>query len=215
MKTIIKTLIPVIVLLLSTPIFAQEVTMETKRNSPKVKSFRIGGKIGFPNLVGGNVEYVTPLLGHKLAVAVDYSSISNKSIDQWIELEDEFKVTYYEGGLNYYLFSPGSGLYAGISYGALKADVTIPEIESEEQPEQYGSGHATFSHSSFNVKLGAKMGGTIYFRPEIGYSFTKLPEEFDITANFPDGSSESQTEEIPISEYNKGYIFNIGIGLAF
>ena len=40
------------------------------------KPFRIGVKVGFPNLVSGNVEFVTPLADKKLSIMIDYSSFS-------------------------------------------------------------------------------------------------------------------------------------------
>lgn len=196
--------------------FAQE-SRPVEREATKVKPFRIGVKLGFPNLLGGNVEYVTPLLNHRLSVALDYSSLSEKSIDQWITLEDEtFKVTYFEGGINYYFFKPGRGLYGGVSYGKLDAEYTIANVESELDPGlNNGTGFRNLSHSTMNVKLGAKWGGTVYFRPEIGYSFVKLPEEVELKVSFPDGSTEVQREELPVDEFNKGFIFNIGLGLSF
>lgn len=215
MKSTVHLLVLAFFILFSNVNAAQEDSADNR--SPKVKPFRIGAKIGFPNLIGGNVEYVTPLLKQRLSVGLDYSSISDKSIDQWIELENEaFKVTYFEAGLNYYFFKPGRGLYGGVSYGVFDAEFIFTGVESEEDTGQSsGTADTGISHSTMNVKLGAKWGGTIYFRPEVGYSFSRLPEEVDVNVRFPDGSTESQSQELPISEINKGLIFNLGLGLAF
>lgn len=76
-------------LFISGEVFAQE------------KPFRLGVKIGFPNIIGGHLEYVTPLLENKLAASIDYSSINT---DNYID-PDEGKLTYFEVGLNYYFFT--------------------------------------------------------------------------------------------------------------
>lgn len=40
--------------------------------SAQEKPIRIGVKIGYPNALGGNLEYVTPLLGKKLAPSIEF-----------------------------------------------------------------------------------------------------------------------------------------------
>jgi len=174
------------------------------------KPFRIGLKIGFPNVVGGNIEYVTPLLGNKLAVSIDYSSIN---VDNILD-PDEGEFSYFQAGLNYYFFKEGKGLYGSLSYSVLDADVTLNDIESDIDFDKIGTATASLSNSSMNIKLGAKLGSGFYFRPEIGYSFTSLDDYVDVVARFPDGTSENQQEEIP-SELTQGLLFNIGFGFAF
>jgi len=174
------------------------------------KPFRIGLKIGFPNIVGGNIEYVTPLLGNKLAVSIDYSSIN---VDNILD-PDEGEFSYFQAGLNYYFFKEGKGLYGSLSYSVLDAEVTLNDIESDIDFDKIGTASASLSNSSMNIKLGAKLGSGFYFRPEIGYSFTSLDDYVDVVARFPDGTSENQQEEIP-SELTQGLLFNIGFGFAF
>jgi hypothetical protein len=171
---------------------------------------RIGLKIGYPNIVGGNIEYVTPLLGNKLSASIDYSLIN---IDNFID-PDEGKLSYFQVGLNYYLFKEGKGLYGNLSYGILDADVTLYDIESDYDFDKIGTATAELSNKSMNIKIGAKLGGLFYFRPEIGYSFTSLDDYIDVVVQFPDGTSEFQQEEIP-SELTQGLLFNIGFGFAF
>ncbi len=185
-------------------IFCSEVVKAQER------PIRIGLKIGFPNIIGGNLEYVTPLLGNKLAASIDYSSIN---VDNILD-PDQGEFTYFQAGFNYYFFKEGKGLYGNVSYSVLDAEVILNDIESDVDFDKYGTASASLSNSSMNIKLGAKLGGLFYFRPEIGYSFTSLDDYVDIVAHFPDGSTESQQEEIP-SELTQGLLFNIGFGFAF
>jgi len=199
MKKSIKISTAIFMLLISTVLFAQE------------KPFRIGVKIGFPNVIGGNIEYVTPLLEKKLAASIEYSSIN---ADKFIE-PDEAKLSYLQIGFNYYFFKEGKGLYGNVSYGMLDADLTLNEIESDFDSEKIGTAFVNLSNNSFNVKLGAKLGGIFYFRPEIGYSFSSIDDMVDVRVKFPDGSSENQEGiEIP-SELTQGLLFNIGFGFSF
>lgn len=200
-----------------------------QEDEPNVRSIRIGAKIGYPNLVGGNLEYVTPLLNKKLAVNVDYSTIKSEWILNLLGEESStseggetssFTYNYIEGGINYYFFKPGRGLYGGISYGVLKLNGLLKDFFENDN---YSPGDAIvdFSHSSINVKLGAKMGGLFYFRPEIGYSFNPIPNSIDMDVVYEDGSRETRTEELydpaasPGNLLSQGFIANIGLGFAF
>jgi hypothetical protein len=194
-----KITIYLLMLLVASSIYAQE------------KPFRIGVKLGFPNVIGGNVEYVTPLLGKKLAASIEYSSIN---ADKFID-PDKAKLTYLQIGFNYYFFKEGTGLYSNISYGVLDANLTVTEIESDFDFDKVGTANADLSNNSMNIKLGAKLGKGFYFRPEIGYSFTSIDDTINVEVVFPDGSSENQEGiEIP-SIITQGLIFNIGFGVAF
>ena len=181
----------------------------------KVRPFRIGAKLGFPNIIGGNIEYVTPLFNDKLAVNLDYSMIKSDwlGFDEEAEAENnELDLTYIEGGLNYYFFKPGRGLYGGLSYGNIKAKGTIIYQEFRDIVDT--------SHGSLNVKLGAKLGGLFYFRPEIGYAFSPLPETIETTRVYNDGNSETRrisfdTDGTPYALFFSGFMANIGIGFAF
>ncbi|WP_373055862.1 hypothetical protein [Zunongwangia sp. H14] len=201
-----------------------------KEDAVKVRPFRIGLKLGFPNIAGGNLEYVTPLFNHKLSVDLDYTSldfgfVSSLLLDE--EEEDDssnLTFSYYQGGLNYYFFKPGEGLYVGANYGALKLEFTESDLQSDEDPGKTGVATMEFKRNSFSVKLGAKLGGLFYFRPEIGYSFQELPKSVDTTVRFNDGSSETQTfylddffdtEGTPQKYLFEGFIANIGFGFSF
>ncbi len=198
MKNILKITCIAITLLMSGLVVAQE------------KPFRIGVKIGYPNIIGGNIEYVTPLLKKRLAPSLEYSTINaDKALDP-----DQAKLTYFQAGLNYYFFKEGRGLYGNLSYGILDAKLKINDIESDTDPDLKGSASTAISNNSINIKIGAKWGKGFYFRPEIGYSFTNLDKEILVNVNFPDGSTETQTETLP-SILTQGIVFNIGFGMSF
>ncbi|HEY9168635.1 MAG TPA: hypothetical protein VIN72_04035 [Lutibacter sp.] len=196
MKKSIKIATTVMTLLISTLLFSQE------------NAFRIGVKIGFPNVVGGNIEYVTPLLGKKLAPSIEYSTLP-LNIDP-----DELKFTYFQVGLNYYFFKEGKGLYGNVNYGILDGELTLNEVESNFDDNKVGTAFVNVSNKSIGLKLGAKLGKVLYFRPEIGYAFTSLDEVLKVNVKFPDGSSENQNETMP-DILTKGYLVNIGFGFAF
>lgn len=185
----------------------------------KVRPVRLGLKLGFPNLVGGNLEYVTPLFNDRLSVSLDYSTIKS----DWFLADEEpdntettnLDFSYLEGGFNYYFFKAGKGLYGGVSYNQMKFE---GETSVESNGEQ-GTGFIDYSHNSVNIKLGAKLGGLFYFRPEIGYSFSSLPKTIEYRAEY---NNRSETETYDFSEelagadiLFKGLMANIGFGFAF
>lgn len=229
MKTSLKFL-PIAILLMVTGIaLAQDsisvekvqTTKETKKI--KVRPIRIGIKLGFPNLVGGNLEYVTPILKNKIAANADYSSINGSWFSSGdAESDLDLKFSYLEGGINYYIFKPGKGIYTGINYGNLKFKGSEQDVSSDTDENKTGKGFYDFSHSAINLKLGAKLGGLFYFRPEVGYSLSKFPMSINRRVVFNDGSTEMQTiefdsEDSPVdaSALTSGFIFNIGVGFAF
>lgn len=172
------------------------------------KPFRLGIKLGLPNVAGIGVEYVTPLAGQKLALFGDFSTLPLTVDDISVDF------TYFEGGLNYYFIKEGRSLYGSLSYGQFNSDFTYEGLESDDGRKSDGIGTLSYSYSSVNIKLGAKFGGGFYFRPEIGYALTPGKSELDIEVRFPDGTTERQTEEVP-SFISGGLIFNLGIGVAF
>lgn len=198
--------------------FAQEdENVPSPEHDYKVRPIRIGVKLGFPNFVGGNLEYVTPLLNDKLAVSLDYSSIKS---DWFLNEEDKEDTSldffYLEAGINYYFFKAGKGLYGGVGYNNMKFKGEIGVSKDGVD----GTGNINYSHSSVNIKLGAKIGGLFYVRPEIGYAFSSLPNNIDYKAVYEDGSTETETydliEELAAPDiFFKGLMANIGVGFAF
>lgn len=210
-------------LFISIALFSYSVQAQTdnpQQRDYKVRPVRLGVKLGFPNLVGGNLEYVTPFLNDKLAVNLDYSMIKS----DWFISEKEndtettnLDFTYLEAGFNYYFFKAGKGLYGGLSYNNMKFEGQT-SVEAEDGRE--GTGFIDYNHNSINIKLGAKLGGLFYFRPEIGYSFSSLPKTFDYEVDYGDGTTEKETydfsEELASADFLfKGLMANIGFGFAF
>lgn len=223
MKTPFSLLVLTIAIVFQANLNAQQ--LQENSETYNLRPIRIGLKIGFPNLVGGNVEYVTPLLSDKLAVSFDYSRFRSENILSAMEEETDpesldIQFSYLEGGLNYYLFKPGKGLYAGLSYSNLGIKGSMDDVESTQEDDKTGTGKVDFSHGSFNIKVGAKWGGLFYFRPEIGYAFNSLPKETTMTVEFEDGTSEKHdfgfsTEDSAASILFSGLIANIGFGFSF
>lgn len=186
----------------------------------KIRPVRLGVKLGFPNIVGGNLEYVTPLFSDRLAVSLDYSTINS---DWFISEEDtdgaettDLNFSYLEGGINYYFFRPGKGLYGGVGYNQMNFEVQT-NVESDGRE---GTGNIDYNHNSINIKLGAKLGGLFYFRPEVGYSFSSLPKTIEYEATYEDGTTETETYDLSeefasVDILFKGFMANIGFGFAF
>lgn len=218
MKSITQFLI-IMMLLSATPICtAQNAQMETEARNDKdfkLRPFRIGAKLGFPNLVGGNIEYVTPLLNKRLAVSVDYSNLKSDwflTIESDSDMDVTASTSFIEGGLNYYLFKPGRGLYAGVGYHSLSFEATTTYYDGAIE-------YINETHDSFAVKLGAKLGGLFYFRPEIGYAFSSIPTSYQVQYTSETNERETYREEldtdgVPAFLLN-GFIANIGFGFAF
>ena len=183
------------------------ILISTQLNAQE-KPFRIGVKAGFPNILTGNIEFVTPLAENKLSFMVDYFSYSTD-----IE-EITLDYSYFELGMNYYFLNEGKGPYVSVSYTNMNLDLTYDDIESDNTPGLLGSATAGIGMNTMNLKLGAKWGGLIYFRPEIGYSFTPLPNTVEIEVNFVNEPMELHVEEVP-SVLTGGFIFNIGFGFSF
>ena len=92
------------------------------------------------------------------------------------------------------------------------------DVESYE-----GTAIIDFKHDSFNLKLGAKLGGLFYFRPEIGYAFSSYPEYLEYEFTY-EGETRTESEsfdelfaanESPQKLLFDGLIFNIGFGFSF
>lgn len=159
------------------------------------KPIRLGVKLGVPNIVGFNAEYVTPLLGNKFAPNLDVSYISMKAGSA------EATFSYIEIGGNYYFIKEGKGLYGNLSYGRVgfKGDYT---------DSRYGTGEGKVGMNLVNLKLGAKLGNGFYFRPEIGYAL--LLGDPTVEVEYTNTTVEEDTPGI-----FGGVVFNIGIGVAF
>lgn len=196
-----KYIVAIIVLFNVLNGMAQKDSIEVK----SIKPLRIGVKVGVPSILTVNAEYVTPLLGNRVAIFGDYMALS-RTID-----EEEVDYTNYEVGANIYLNSKGKGLYVAISYFSFDANALFKEVEFENS---YEDAAGNFKFNTTNIKLGAKFGRTFYFRIEAGYGFGDIPEEIILTSS----SGETVTEEIPDIPgiTSSGLpVFNFGIGFSF
>lgn len=179
--------------------------VETKKS---VKPLRFGLKAGLPSILSLNVEYVTPLLNNRVAFAIDYLPFKANIGDADLKLKN------FEIGSNVYLKNTGKGLYAGVSYYSFNVTAeNIPDVDFDNGTT--GNGNAELKFNTLNLKLGAKLGRTFYFRIELGYGLGNLPETILITST--DGSSISiENVEEGVSFLGTGVpIFNFGIGYSF
>jgi len=173
------------------------------------KPVRIGLKFGIPNIAGLNGEYVTPLLGGRLAASADFSYFG-------FNLQDtKLSFYYFELGPNFYFLRPGQGLYGNVSYGRMGLNLSYEDVLSEIDPMlSGGSGEVTVGVNFFNFKIGAKLGKRVYFRPEIGYALASVADNLSVSITFPDGSTETQSQTVP-GVVGGGMVFNLGFGVAF
>ncbi len=203
-KNIIRTIaIFVLIVITTTQLSAQE------------KPFRIGAKVGFPNLLSGNIEFVTPLADKRISFMIDYSSLSFENLLELeqADIDDNLEFSYFEIGVNYYFFKEGKGLYGSLSYTNMSLDLTF-KAESKETSEVIGSATAKPRMNTLNLKIGAKWGGLIYFRPEIGFSFNPLPSTVSAEVHFPDQTMATYEREM-LAELTTGLLVNVGFGFAF
>ncbi|MCF6280571.1 MAG: hypothetical protein L3J14_09535 [Flavobacteriaceae bacterium] len=195
-------------LLICSIAFSQE--KEDKKDSD-INPFRIGVKIGIPNIVGVDVEYVTPLFDNRFALFVDYSAFK-VSPDQ-----AEVKIKHIEFGTNIYFNNKGRGLYGSVSYSNLSLDGSYTNAETVNGTVYDGIATGVVDIKTTNLKIGAKLGKKFYFRIEAGYGFGDMPKVVEVT-----GQSGSVTEtdfveipDIPGISDNGLFIGNIGFGISF
>ncbi|MFB9052456.1 hypothetical protein ACFFVB_05130 [Formosa undariae] len=172
-----------------------------------VNPFRIGVKAGIPIGIGVEFEYVTPLLGNRIAPFISYGMLPF----------DDYDFKYFEAGSNIYFGGRGKGGYVSISYGKFNGEVSNLE-NTNTDGEAFTNGVAKEELASFNLKLGWKYGKTLYFKWELGYAIGELPTEIAVTGdiNGVRESFEVSTEEVLDYVSGKGYpILNIGLGYAF
>jgi hypothetical protein len=85
-----------------------------------------------------------------------------------------------------------------------------------------GTGTVTEEINTFNLKLGIKSKGRIYFRFELGYGLGDIPNELSVVGSgtAPSGQTVSETITEPIPSLpgvndNGVIIGNFGIGFSF
>ncbi|MEM9829607.1 MAG: hypothetical protein AAF944_03165 [Bacteroidota bacterium] len=216
MKKVILTI--TIASLVCASSWAQEVT---EKSSKPENPVRIGVKFGFPNIVGLHLEYATPLLGGRIAPTVDFSiipiNVNEDSDFAYGNGDFEFRYSYLEVGANIYFFKPGRGLYANVSYGRTSLRYDFLDYYDEVEDIGGGVGKLDIAFNALNLKLGAKLGNSFYFRPEIGVAIVGVQENISYTIVYPDGTTEIETLDEDLPEFFIGLMpmFNLGFGVAF
>ena len=166
--------------------------------------FRIGLKIGYPQIAGLNLEYVTPLLSKRLAADIDFSYLPVS--------KNTTTVTYSNLALfaNYYFFKEGRGFYGGFGYSRMGFDATKNVTFASDGTTQKGT--ANIGINSLNLKVGGKYGKLFYFRWELGWSLALNSPVFEVTA-VNNGVTQTESFSSPIS--GGGPIADIGFGFSF
>jgi len=178
----------------------------------KSKTISIGVKIGAPNILSLNGEFVLPILNNHIAPFIDYGSFS-------LDIENtQADLKYLEYGLNIYFGNKGKGLYVGAGSGKLTNEFTFNDLTFEDNGVSLkGSATTSLDINALNLKLGFKSGGLIYFRIEAGYGIGTIPDRLNFTAT-SGGITETFSEEIPAIPgigSNGFAIGNIGLGVSF
>ena len=178
----------------------------------KSKTISIGVKVGAPNILSLNGEFVLPILNNHIAPFIDYGSFS-------LDIENtQADLKYLEYGLNIYFGNKGKGLYVGAGSGKLTNEFTFNDLTFEDNGVSLkGSATTSLDINALNLKLGFKSGGLIYFRIEAGYGIGTIPDRLNFTAT-SGGITETFSEEIPAIPgigSNGFAIGNIGLGVSF
>ena len=178
----------------------------------KSKTISIGVKVGAPNIISLNGEFVLPILNNHIAPFIDYGSFS-------LDIENtQADLKYLEYGLNIYFGNKGKGLYVGAGSGKLTNEFTFNDLTFEDNGVSLkGSATTSLDINALNLKLGFKSGGLIYFRIEAGYGIGTIPDRLNFTAT-SGGITETFSEEIPaiLGIGSNGFaIGNIGLGVSF
>ena len=178
----------------------------------KSKTIFIGVKVGAPNILSLNGEFVLPILNNHIAPFIDYGSFS-------LDIENtQADLKYLEYGLNIYFGNKGKGLYVGAGSGKLTNEFTFNDLTFEDNGVSLkGSATTSLDINALNLKLGFKSGGLIYFRIEAGYGIGTIPDRLNFTAT-SGGITETFSEEIPAIPgigSNGFAIGNIGLGVSF
>jgi len=164
---------------------------------------RIGIKVGYPQVVGLNLEYVTPLLNKRLAADLDLSYLPLT--------RNATTLTYTNFALfaNYYFFHEGRGFYGGLGFSRMGFDVTKDVTFSDGTTQK---GKANLGINSLNLKIGGKYGKLFYFRWELGWSLGLSSPAFEVVAT-NNGVTKNERFTSPIK--GSGPIADIGFGFSF
>ena len=207
-------------LVLSTALQAQNdesLSIENDTLELNVKRVAVGVKLGMPNIIGGSLEFILPVMDNHFA---PYADLSGFDIDP--DTETSVGLSYSEFGLNYYFNTKGKGLYFSAGLGNLTTDITFSNQNvSNGEGISVNDGVGTIQQkiSTTNLKLGVKAGKRVYFRFELGYGLGNIPSDVKITAtSVSQGFKEEISEPFPdVPGISSGgvVIGNVGFGVAF
>ena len=217
-----KGVLTLVLFVISSSLWSQEQgTPIAKESTPidstdtTVRHFRIGAKIGFPNVVGGSIEVVLPILENRIAPYVDISGFTLNTEDDVTSV-----LSYREIGANFYFGKHAQGMYLSAGTANLSTKFTFNDLSLDNGVR--GTGTVTEAINTLNLKLGVKSKGRIYFRFELGYGIGDIPKELTVvgkgTATLGQSVSETLTEPVPslpgVND-NGVIIGNFGIGISF
>lgn len=182
-----------------------------------VKRFRIGAKVGLPNVLGPEAEVVLPGLGNRLApfAGFSYFTPTLKSNQQ--------NFLFWEAGLNVYPLGGGKLVYAGFSLSQFNLDGNYSGAQTINGETFEGFANGKLSFSTFNTKVGVRFGGLFYTKIEVGYGFGNIPQKITLTGEAINkntneryvGTGEVDIPNIPLIGPKGMFLANIGFGLAF
>jgi len=169
------------------------------------RPFRIGLKVGVPQIAGLNLEYVTPMMNKKLSADLDLSYFSFSSGSATVSYMN------FAIGADYYFMREGKGLYGGIAFG--RSSFSASEDVIEDNNGGTATAKGTLGLNTLNLKIGGKHGGLFYFRWELGYRIALNSATLTETATYPDGTGYTNSVSLPVS--GGGILADIGFGFAF
>ncbi|MFA6571313.1 MAG: hypothetical protein WCT77_08755 [Bacteroidota bacterium] len=197
----------------------QNSTAAGNRNyAEDIQPFRIGLKIGLPNIAGGAFEFVTPFVENKLAVNASLSYIpftGDNSDETWT-------FVFWDIGLNYYFFNKGKGLFAGLNYARLSVSFKEKNMngyytgpEGTQVLVTNGTGEVTLGADLVQFIVGYRfIWGYFTLEPEIGYQAGKMDNRADVVITYSGGKAREQ-KEVPGSLGLTGISLGIMLGVAF
>lgn len=178
-------------------------------NVKKLRPLRLGLKFGLPNIATINLEYLTPLFDNRVAVYGDYMQFEKGFTEGLLDFRT------FAIGTNIYFNNKGKGFYGGLGYTNLHAGFGYENYFDEYDFNESKDGYANVKMNTFNVKLGFKVGRTVYFRTEIGYAFGSLPKTVEINSVDYVISEYGELPDIPLVFDSGVLLFNIGFGVGF
>lgn len=185
-----------------------ELVPETKTAKQKsLRPLRLGIKIGSPNIGTVNLEYLTPLFDNRVSLTADYIGFSKSFTEGLVSF------SYFEIGTNIYFNNKGRGLYGSLGYSSFNTTIGYKDYEFENF--YISDGEADLKFDTFNVKLGFKLGRTVFFRAEVGYAFGNIPQSIKVESIEFHFSDFDEVPKIPGISSSGILLFNIGFGVGF